>query len=144
MVQGNSQLNRYTQCRTIISISWRKLYGPKVESYNAQEGTYYLPEQRYTNKVRSQILNFFTKLMTKYSYAELDFQQSPEQAGFQTRKGTNDHLQITRTLKESKTSHLFWSLKAIKKPAHNTSTIFATASVRLYEHTNKFKIQRGI
>lgn len=119
----------------------------------------------------SHLYKLFTKIITKRLESKLDFYQPPEQAGFRSGYGTNDHLQVIKTLIEKSVEYnkplvlvfvdyekAFDSIKqkemfkalADCRVDHRYSAILqhiyhnATANVRVYEKTEKFKIQRGV
>lgn len=119
----------------------------------------------------SHLYKLFTKILTKRLTSKLDFYQPTEQAGFRSGYGTNDHLQVIKTLIEKsveynkplvlifvdyekafdsiKHSEMFKAL-ADCRVDHRYSAILqhiyenATASVRLHEETERFRVQRGV
>ena len=117
------------------------------------------------------LYKLFTKIITRRLEFKLDSYQPPEQAGFRAGYGTNDHLQVIKTLIEKSVEYnkplvmVFVDYeKAFDSIRHNGmfnaladcrvdsrySAILqhiynhATASVRVYEKTDRFERQREV
>ena len=119
----------------------------------------------------SHIYKLFTKIITKRLTNKLDNYQPREQAGFRRGYGTNDHLQVMKTLIEKcveynkplilifvdyekafDTIDQHKMLQALSdcRIDHRYTAIIrniyetATSCVRLHEDTGKFRIERGV
>lgn len=119
----------------------------------------------------SHIYKLFTKVITNRLSNKMDFYQPREQAGFRSGFGTNDHLQVVKSIIEKCVEYnrplvlifvdyekAFDSVNQQKmlealnecRIDHRYTTVIkniydnATACVRLHEDTQKFNIHRGV
>lgn len=119
----------------------------------------------------SHVYKLFTKIITKRLCHKLDSYQTREQAGFRAGYGTNDHLQVLKSLIEkcveynkplvlifvdyekafdSVDQHTMLKALSDCRIDYRYSAVIkhiyenATASVRLHDNTDKFNIERGV
>lgn len=119
----------------------------------------------------SHVYKLFTKIITRRLSHKLDSYQTREQAGFRTGYGTNDHLQVLKSLIEkcveynkplvfifvdyekafdSVDQHTMLRALSDGRIDYRYSTVIkyiyenATACVRLHDNTDKFNIERGV
>lgn len=119
----------------------------------------------------SHMYKLFTRIIASRLKIKLDLYQPREQAGFRSGYGTNDHLQVLKSLIEKTieynkplvlifvdyekafdTINQYQMLKSLSDSRidHRYTLLIkyiyenATANVRLQEPTNKFKIDRGV
>lgn len=119
----------------------------------------------------SHMYKLFMRIITKRITNKLDLYQPCEQAGFRTRYGTNDHLQVIKTLIEKcveynkplflifvdyekafdtiSQSKMLQALTECRVDYRYTAIIKniyekATARVKIHENTQDFPIERGV